>query len=163
MQTIQRYIEHLIADLFEAKNHVPPEPVFSDDYEEFEEQMFAIENAPDVPAKKLFGISYEELPPSEKLSEEQMQQLIDAILDTFAAFNCSADFPDNVPLKMQYELIRDKFAEPIHYMPGYSMHFDFCSGWCPDCKIADYCSNKDAIWTKEELEKERKKIGLQDN
>jgi hypothetical protein len=154
---MQRYIDQLIEDLREARKHVPSEPKFSEDYEEFEEQMFAIETAPDVPMKKLFGVGYEELPPPAKLTEEQMQLLIDAILDAWEAFNCSVDFPENVPLKLKYELIRDEFADSIHYMPGYSMHYDFCSGWCPECKIIDYCTNKDEFWTKEELEEERKK------
>jgi len=154
---MQRYIDQLIEDLRKAKNHVPSEPKFSEDYEEFEEQMFAIETAPDVPMKKLFGVSYEELPPPERLTDSQMQQLIDAIVDTWEAFNCSADFPENVPLKLKYELIRDEFADPIHYMPGYSMHYDFCSGWCPECRIIDYCKTKDELWSKEELEEERRK------
>ena len=157
MKTMQHYIEQLIDDLAEAKKHVPPEPVFSEDYDEFEKQMLAIETAPDVPAKKLYGISYEELPPPERLTEKQMQQLIEAIADTWAAFNCFIIFPDNVPIKLQYELIREQFAEPIHYMPGWSNNYDFCSGWCPDCEIAEYCTNKDDIWTSEELEEERKK------
>jgi hypothetical protein len=156
---MQKYINQLICDFKEAEKNVPPTPVLSEDYEEFEEQMLAIENAPDIPAKKLFGVSYEELPPAEKLTKEQMQQLIEAITDTFEAFNCSVELPGNVPLELQYELVRDQFADPIHYMPGWSMHFDFCSGWCPDCKIIDYCDTKDEIWTKEELDEERRKSG----
>ena len=154
---MQRYINQLIEDLRAAKNQVPPEPKLSEDYEEFEKQMFEMETSPSIPMKQLFGISYDELPPPEKLTEEQMQQLIDAIFETWAAFNCSAEFPDDVPIKLQYDLVRDQFADPIHYMPGYSMDFDFCIAWCPECKITEYCTLKDEIWTKEELEEERSK------
>lgn len=154
---MQRYIDQLIEDLRQAKNHVPPEPKLSKDYEEFEEQMFAIETAPDIPAKKLFGVAFHELPPPEKLTDAQMQQLIDAIADTWEAFNIDIYFIDEIPLPLRYEIVRDEFASDIHYMPGWSMTFDFCAYWCPDCKIADYCENKDEIWTKEELEEERRK------
>ncbi len=152
---MQRYVEQLIEDLQEAKKHVPPEPVFSEEYDEFEEQMLAIETAPDVPVKKLFGISYEELPPADKHTEAQMQQLIDAILETWSEFNISADFPADVPLQLRYELVRETFENDMNYMPGWSMHQDFCSGWCPDCKLVDYCSTKDENWTAEELEEAR--------
>lgn len=154
---MQRYIEQLIEDLREAKKHVPPIAQFSDDYDKFEEQMLAIETAPDVSVKKLFGLSYEELPPPERISTAHIQQLIDAIIDTWTAFNITIILPEDIPLKLKYELFRDQFSDPIHYMPGWSMHFDFCDGWCPECKIADYCKNKDGIWTKKELEKERRK------
>ena len=156
---MQRYIEQIISDLREAGKKVPPETVFKDDepYEAFEAKMLAIENAPDVPAKQLYGLSYEELPPPDKLTGKQMQQLIDAITETWANFNISVGFPDKAPLKLRYELIRDCFKADVHYMPGWSMHQDFCDGWCPDCKIVDYCDNVHEIWTKEELEEERRK------
>ena len=156
---MQRYIEQIIADLKEAGKNVPPETVFRDDepYEEFETKMLAVENAPDVPAKQIYGLSYEELPPPGKLTEKQMQQLIDAVTATWTKFNISVGFPENAPLKLRYELIRDSFKDDVHYMPGWSMHQDFCNGWCPECKIVDYCDSVHEIWTKEELEEEQRK------
>jgi len=157
---MQKYINQVIGDIKAAQINVPPDPELGTEktYEEFAEKMQAIENTPDVPAKQLYGVSYEELPPLEKLSEPQMQQLIDAIEETWIKFNISTEFPEDVPLKLRYELIRDCFKDDIHYMPGWSMHQDFCDGWCPECKIADYCTSINEIWTKEELEEERKKI-----
>lgn len=157
---MQRYIEQVIEDLQEAKKNVPADPELGteDSYEEFAEKMFAIETAPSEPSKNVFGVSYEELPPPEKLTEPQMQQLIDAIEDTLYAFNASVDYKNEMPVKLKYEVLRDWFEEDVHIMPGFTMHLDFCDGWCPDCKIVDYCDSVDELWTKEELEEERRKI-----
>ncbi len=71
--------------------------------------MFAMENAPDIPMKKLFGVSYKELSPAEKFTNEQMQQLINAIIGVWKVFNIVVDFLVGLPLKLKYELIRDEF------------------------------------------------------
>jgi len=92
-----------------------------------------------------------------------MLQIIDAIEDTFLEFKIEVSLSDNVPTSLKYELIRSIFAEDIFHMPGYSTTQDFCSGWCPECKILDYCESVHEIWTKEELEKEQKKIETEKN
>ena len=155
---MQRYIEQLIGDFKEAKKRVPPNPELEtiESQKEFNEKMFAIETAPDIPAKELFGIAYEEIPPPEKLTDEQIQQLMEAMTDMLTAFNFYIELPEKVPLKLQYKLIRDIFAEEIHYMPGFTHHYDFCSGWCPDCEILEYCDSWKETWTWEEIQKERK-------
>jgi hypothetical protein len=156
---MQNYINQLIGDLRTAKKNVPPDTELekTESYEEFDEKMLAIETAPNVSAKNLFGVSYKELPPSEKLTDKQMQQITDAIIYLWSYFNIDVDFRENMPIKLRYELAREKFSEDIHYMPGWSMTYDFCSGWCPDCKIIDYCDSWEDNWTREELEKEKLK------
>lgn len=153
---MQRYIEQIIQDLQNAKKNAVPEPDFSNmEYPEFEEKMLEIEESPNIPCKKIFGVSYEELPPPEKLTDAQMIQLIEAIEDMWEVFGVGSTMPENVPLKLQYELIKDTFLDDFHYMPGWHMTHDYCSGWCPDCKIADYCTSKNEIWTQEELDAEK--------
>ncbi len=155
---MQRYVNQVIEDLKLAKKNVPPEPDFGEDYEGFEEKMFALETVPDLPMKKLFGVSYEELPPFTMLTDKQANQLLEAVVDTWKVFNIVVDFPDGLPLKLKYELVRDEFIKDIHYMPGWSMHFDFCDGWCPECKIVDYCNSVYETWSKDELDEEPKKV-----
>jgi len=144
---MQLYISQLISDLQNAKKNVPPDPQLGTEktYEEFEEKMFAIETTPPQSPKKLFGVSYEELPPVEKLNETLMQQLYDAIEATFNEFSCMFDFPEDVPLALRYKLVRDIFMKDIHLMPGFTSHFDFCTACCESCEIASYCTTKDEI------------------
>ena len=160
MNTMQQYIEQIIGDLQKAKRNLPPDPKLGTEktYKEFEEKMFALETAPDIPAKQLYGVSYEELPPAEKLTNEQMQQLIDAIAELFEARNYGVDTPENVPINLLYEVMRDEFKGDIHYMPGFSSDFDFCINWCPDCKILDYCEYREEFWTDKELEEEKIRV-----
>jgi len=148
---MQNYINQVIFDLHNAKKNAPEEPDFGDNYEDFEKVMFEIETAPSKSAKEIFGVSFEELPPPNRLTDFQMQQLIDAILDTFDAFNCSAELSEQMPLTLKYELLRSCFENEIHIMPGFSMHFDFCNGDCDECKKADYCEVKDEIMEDNEI------------
>ena len=120
--------------------------------EEFEEKLFEMETSPNIPCKKLFGVSFEELPPANKLTETQMQELIDAIEDTWSVFGIGACFPDEIPLQLKYELVKDTFLDDIHYMPGWQMTHDFCTGYCPDCKLKDYCENCIHDWANDESE-----------
>ena len=136
---MQNYVDHLLDDLKKAKQLAPEKPEFSEDYEEFDAQMLAIENAPAITYEKLMGLSYDLFPPSDMLTELQMTDLIDSITDTFEAFDMWIDIPDAVPLADKYDMIHDLFNEKVNFMPGFSCHFDFCSGSCEDCKIAAYC------------------------
>lgn len=154
---MQKYIKQLIQDFNLAEQNPTPETNFSKTYEEFEKQMLEIEEANPEPAKQIVGVSYEELPPAEKMTVEQTQQLLEAIQDALLAKGTTITFPgDGVPVKLAYEQLREHFKEGFHASPGWVM--DFCDGWCPGCAFADYCTNKDDTWTKEELEEERKKM-----
>ncbi|MEI6822807.1 MAG: hypothetical protein WCL51_12805 [Bacteroidota bacterium] len=149
---MQNYINQLIEDLGNAKSLAPESPVLSEVYEEFEEQMLEIENTPDTTSYKLMGLSFEQFPPSEKLNESQIEELVIAITDTLDAYSICADFPKRMPKINRYELLRDIFKEDIQYMPGFTHHYDFCTGNCEDCKIGEYCDTKDEIIGKDTID-----------
>jgi len=152
---MEKYIDQILADLKAAVKNVPDAPDFGDTEESFTEAMDSIVHAPEQEPKKMFGVSYEELPPVEKLNESQMQRLVEAIIDTLDAFGVSVHLKDNMPTAFRYKILRNRFKDSIPYMPGWNI--DFCTGSCPDCEILDYCDGWKNIWTKEELEAEQKK------
>ena len=153
---MHRYLQQLIEDFKKAEAKPPPEPAFGDSYEEFEKQMLEFEEGDLVPAKEKIGVSYEELPPANKMTDEQVQRLLEAMLNALSANGTGISFPgDGIPMKLAYTELRELFKEGFHAMPGWTL--DFCSGWCPDCAFVDYCKTKDDIWSKEELEAERRK------
>ncbi len=153
---MNKYIQQLIQDFNLTEENPTPETDFGDTYDDFKKQMLEIEEARPEPAKQIVGISYEELPPAERMTVEQTQQLLEAILNALSAKGTSVTFPgDVVPVKLAYEQLRKHFKEGFYASPGWVI--DFCDGWCPDCVFADYCTIKDDTWTKEELEKERRK------
>ena len=150
---MQKYINQLLSDLKTAVKNVPPEPDFGHTQEEFNEAMDSIVHAPEVGPKQNFGVSYEELPPPEKLSDEQMTQVVDAMTETFEAFGMSVYLKKGMPTTLRYELLRDLFLDNMPYMPGWN--FDFCNGYCPGCKILDYCDTWQDTWPIEEIKKEQ--------
>jgi len=154
---MQNYLNQLIQDLKKAEENPTPETDFGETYEEFEKQMLEMEESRPVDSENVLGISFDELPPADRMSVEQMQDLLAAILNALSAKGTDVTFPgDGVPVKLAYEQLREHFKEGFYASPGWVM--DFCDGWCPGCAFADYCTNKDDTWSKEELEAERKKM-----
>lgn len=154
---MDRYINQLIEEFSKAEaNHVS-ENDLKESYEDFEKLMFAIEEGHTVAAEKLFNVSYEELPPVERLDKIQIQKLLIAIFNALSAKGTQVHIPGNgVPVEIVYVEIREMFKEGFYAMPGWNL--DFCSGYCPGCKFADYCDTCKNIWTNEELEKERNEM-----
>ncbi|OPZ98566.1 MAG: hypothetical protein BWY70_01190 [Bacteroidetes bacterium ADurb.Bin408] len=153
---MDKYIQQLIEDLAEIEANPIPEPDFGTSYEDFERVMLQLELAPRVPSEQLLNISYEQLPPAERLNKMQMQKLLIAIFNALLAKRISVSIPGKgVPVGLIYTEIRDMFKEGFPTMPGWVI--DFCSGWCPDCAFTDYCDSCKESWSKEELEKERKR------
>ncbi len=151
---MQRYINQLIEDFKHAEINAPEEPdLGSLPYEEFEKAMFEIETAPNIPAKEKIGVGFEELPPAERMTIQQTQDLLEAMLNALNANGTDINFPGvGVPVKLAYTELRNQFKEGFHAMAGW--HIDFCSGWCPDCAFVNYCDIRKENWTDEELEKE---------
>lgn len=135
---MQKYINQLIEELNKAESNPIEEIQLSEDFEDFVKQMRLIEDARYEPAENVVGVSYIELPPAEKLTTDQIQQLMIAILNALSAKGTSVTFPGNgIPVELAYSQLREHFKEGFHPMPGWTI--DFCSGCCPDCAFADYC------------------------
>ena len=65
--------------------------------------------------------------------------------------NCFLFFPEGkIPLRLKYELISGKFSKPIDFYEKGKFCFDFCKKWCPDCLLADYCIEREELWTDED-------------
>ncbi len=152
---MHRYIQQLIEDFKEASRE-RVEDNTADSEEAFIDMMEKLESGDKAPAKKLLGVSYEELPPAEMMTVQQTQYLLEVMLNALNAKGTYVSFPGNgVPVKLAYSELRREFIEGINSFPGWTI--DFCSGWCPDCAFLDYCDSWKDTWTKEELEKNRKK------
>ncbi len=153
---MNRYINQLIEDFKHAEAHAPSEIDFGNSYEEFEKRMLEFEEGKRVQAKEKLGVSYKELPPADRMTDEQTQRLLEAMLNALSANGTEVTFPGNgIPVKLAYTELHEQFKEGFYAMSGWTI--DFCTGWCPDCAFVDYCKTKEDIWTKEELEAERRR------
>ena len=137
---MEKYVTQLIEDIMEAAKWAPESFEFSTNDEEFMGQIVEAESAPPVSSEKLMGLMYLQFPPSERLTIGQMIALNKAIEETFWVFKIFIELPEAVPVTLRYEMIRGLFKEKFHIMNGLNCHLDFCSGDCPPCAIADYCS-----------------------
>lgn len=144
---MHRYIQQLIEDFYRAEANPLPDPGLGDSYEEFV-------NGRVVPAKEKIGVSYEELPPAERMTDGQTQQLLEAMLNALVANGVNVHFPGNgIPVKLAYTELRKEFKKGFNAIPGWTI--DFCTGWCPGCAFIDYCDARKEVWTKEEMERKK--------
>ena len=151
---MERYIEQLIEELKKAEENPTPEPDFGNTYEEFASTMLQIEEEENSPAEQLVNVSYQELPPTERLNHQQIEQLLEAIIRALSAKGTIVSVPgDDVPAELVYTELRKRFQEGFRAMPGWVI--DFCSGDCPGCAFVDYCETAKELWPKEKLEKEK--------
>lgn len=152
---MDRYITQITEDLAKAEANPTPETDFGTSYEDFEKQMLEFEEGETVSAKDMLNVSFEELPPVEMLNKVQIKKLLISIFNALSAKGTNVHVPgSDAPVEVVYEAIREMFKDGFRAMPGWNI--DFCSGWCPECKFADYCESCGKTWTKEDLEKERK-------
>ena len=139
---MQKYINQLIGDLRQAEENPTPEVNLSAD---FEQRMHEIEEGLRYKSTDILKIKYEELPPAERMSEDQTKELLTAIINALAAKGTQVHFPGDgtAPIKLCYSELREEFVDGFHAMPGWNI--DFCSGDCPSCAFVDYCKTKDDI------------------
>lgn len=136
---MNRYIQQLIQDLAEVEASPTEQINFEDmSYQEFEETILEFENGNKRPAKEILNVSYEELPPVERLNKAQIQKLLIAIFNALEAKGTNVHVPGSgAPVEIVYSEIRRMFKDGFYAMPGWNI--DFCSGNCEDCSFMQYC------------------------
>lgn len=92
--------------------------------------------------ENVMGLKYSQFSSADEMSDDEINTVIAALDETFSAYDYSVEVPDRVPLALKYELYRDLFSGEHVLTPGYTCHFDFCSGYCPGCKVADFCESR---------------------
>ncbi len=151
---MDKYITQLIEKLAEAEAHPTAESDFGNSYQEFAEMMMAIETEEPTAAEHIINVSYEELPPAERLNWKQIQDLTIALINALAAKGTTVSFPKNgTPGELVYTELRKVVKEGFHASPGWVI--DFCTGDCPECAFANYCDTAQELWTQEEIEMEK--------
>lgn len=167
---MKRYIEQLISDLKAAERFVPVQKKQEDMTEnEFMEELYEIDRIideePEEPMYKIFGIDPKCFPPVEKLTVEQAQLLSGKILELWAAFNMDAVYPVDFPLEKLYPLLVKKFKEPFLYFPMGQTGVEFCDYEPENCPFGEeYCDCKEiaAEIEKDEAKFEEKMKNLKD-
>lgn len=145
---MKKYLEQLLEKIAQAQKDVqePIDPKLSHpdhpamEYEGME-YMALWESDDCSSSKELFGIEVEELPPSEKLSEEQVTKLFDALILLLNEIGNEFSFPDNMPLNLKYDLLLKEWDKGFKNLKGGYGFFchDFCTGNSDGCALGAYC------------------------
>lgn len=146
---MQTYITQLIEHLQEAKVRKP-----APRYLELPEEMQGLEDLIDLEIsmeedgptmEALFGIPKYYFPPIERLTNDQMEQLVAAILDLWWEFHYEADLPKNIPARYAYPVLVAcwKKAYPLVRASNGTWHIEFCNYEPNECPFPEeYCHCK---------------------
>ena len=139
---MQNYINQLLTDInYAAANISLPfieKQMRLHDWISDEEEDLA---APIRNLQEWTGITQEMLPPAEKLTNEQINQLLDALKKMLNAYNWSFVLQTQVPENIQYQTIRHNFnqlAKIKQWHPGF---FAMCKAGTQHntCSLRQYC------------------------
>lgn len=140
---MQKYINQLIEDMHLAATRVPQatftEATFDANY------MMELEEIGEEPMSFWFGLEKEQFPPSERLTPDQLELMANELEKLWNAFSFEPDFPEGLPAKRRYELMRDYLEHKCTYWPGgWVHHFEFCNYEPENCPFGyEYCKCKD--------------------
>lgn len=145
---MEKYIQQLIDDIVEVIKAHPKngsgDSMEQDDPEEVD-PMADVEQFLYGPQKKLseiVGIDKIQLPPGEKLSDQQKTMLFYAMTDLLKAYEIFTDFPEGLPVAIKYRLLRERWEqEEVPVVGGGGMvHIEFCHYVPEECPFpVEYC------------------------
>lgn len=128
--SLQRYINQLLQDIGEATRNVP-EPWYP--LEEEADEEFGVlpwmedpENAPTKSLEEWTTLKKEQFPPENRLTNTQVSALLCAIKALLDAYNCSAVFQIEVPDRIQYRVIRERFRQEVPMLKANYFFFELC-------------------------------------
>lgn len=128
--SLQRYIHQLLEDIRVATQNVP-EPWYPLE-EEVDEEFGVLpwmedpENAPTKSLEEWTCLKKEQFPPENRLTDPQISSLLSAIKGMLDAYNCSAVFQIEVPERIQYRVIRERFQQEVPMLKANYFFFEFC-------------------------------------
>lgn len=136
------YLPHLLSDIANAhradiRQEVGVPPTFEEHIEEVE-RYIAGEN-PDHTFGYHCGLEAEDFPPAEQFSDEEIGQVYKAFEKLLFSWNAGIDLPENLPLPLRYKFMVNTLSEGFAPLNHGIMHFDYCTGYAPDCVFGKYC------------------------
>jgi hypothetical protein len=139
---MQNYINQLLSDIdFATANIRLP---FIEKQMELHEWICDEEEnltAPTLNLQEWTGITQEMLPPAERLTNEQINQLLDALKKMLDAYNRAFVLQTQVPENIQYQTIRHNFNQQAKIKQWHPGFFAMCKPGTPHntCSLRQYC------------------------
>lgn len=148
---MQKYVTQLLADLEAAKANRPPKPDVRALYPNHPALDFGLdyiaewECAPRMPMTELFGIDPIVFPDADRLTKEQLSELIEGIFDLWEFYNFDACISDEVPYHLVYTAFVKKWREGyVSYVSEGVTHLEFCDYEPNNCPWGlEFCNCKE--------------------
>lgn len=101
------------------------------------------------------GIKLDQLPPQERLTENETERLVDGIKNMWRDYGIGLQVPESTPACVLYKLMREVWQEEMFLLRSGGLTIDFCSGTCPDCVLLPFCeTGQNSDWFNKEAEEE---------
>jgi hypothetical protein len=140
---MQSYINYLLEDIEAAKRQETPVKSILDSTESLEAHFAEIdkwvESDPPFTFSHHCGLKTEQFPPTNKLTESQMSQVVSAMDQMMGSWNVGMDIPSSVPTTMRYELILGILEKKVSISTYGFWILDFCTGNSEGCELGEYC------------------------
>jgi hypothetical protein len=139
---MEKYIEQLLTDILYARENVSLPFVEQDaslwDWMSEEEEERA---APVRRLEEWTGISKQQLPPVDLLSDNQVKLLLDALKRMLDEYNWSFVLQTEVPERIQYAALRDNFDQDAKVKQWHMGFFEICRPGTEHgkCALGEYC------------------------
>jgi hypothetical protein len=147
---MQNYVNQLLSDMVAAQKNLPAEINYALLYPDHPAYAYGLdyivewEMSPSYTMDELFGIKAEQLPPAEKLTDEQIAQLLKGIYDLWQVFNYFPDSEFDAPPRVFYTVIKNYWAtQSVQYEKYTFIELDFCSYNKDLCIWSEHCKCKD--------------------
>ncbi len=142
---MQPYTNHLIEDILKA--HRPKDYFRKKKKAQAESEIEKIQEGVDkylhhqeAPFFRNYcGLSVADFPPVEKLEEEDLRSLTEALVKMFESWNIMVDLPENLPADLGYKLSLGLLDRPMPIIERGFFGMDFCSGNPVGCEFKEYC------------------------
>ena len=140
---MKKYLDYLLDDIKNAHRSTF-HPIISTKQPSFLEEMEIVEKWVDgtVDQSALSnqcGLQASHFPSASQLQSSEMERIIIAFHEMLASWHIAADIPPNLPVANTYLLLISLLDKGVCYFPGGTLHFDFCTGYAPDCELKEYC------------------------
>lgn len=138
---MDRYIQQLIEDLEKVAAN-PPTPPYIESPPHMEDNPVMAELAltPFRPISDWTGINWEVFPMVFDLTDDQMNEVNQAILKVFESLNIELiDAPDDLPPEILYDALTTHWNEPVQYLPLSGFDLELCTGDGDTCPYGEFC------------------------
>lgn len=142
---MQTYVTQLVEYLEEAKHRKPAPFKGMDIIEEIiaTEEATLEKNGSTMEA--IFGVPKNYFPPADRLSDDQLTQLVAAIVDLWREFHYEAVLPENLPARYAYPVLVAQWHEshPLFRASNATWYIEFCNYEPSECPFPEeFCSCK---------------------